>query len=312
MPFSDLATEFIAAWNLDETKVLWPSRLVFLCGGEIDLASPVPVSARDALMRTIPDRQMLGPARIILAEAANGMLAESHFDNLLDLEEYMAALVDAVILFVESPGSICELGSFSGTSEITQKLRVFVMNEHGIRASFIVNGPLRYLGNVAGTNRVSLYDWSIDGRIATIPAYALTEMVQECSEITSDLPAAKKFNRDERGHQIYTILAIAFILRGGLLSEIKRCARIIWPSISDKDVRKSLDALHIAGLIKPISNGPKRVHFVPILERINMAIVLDKGPVARDPLRWLTDVLEAIREEDEVRISIFQRHNDAA
>ena len=40
---------------------------------------------------------------------------EDRFDNSIDLlifEEFLAEVSDSIILFVESPGSFCELGAF--------------------------------------------------------------------------------------------------------------------------------------------------------------------------------------------------------
>ena len=128
----------------------------------------VAASAREAVLRALPDIEHIGEARILLAEDANRMLADSSFDNLLDLEEYIAAIVDAVILFVESAGSICELGAFTKTPEIINKMHDFLMNDHGINPSFIVNGPPRYLENINGEKRFSTYHWSIANEAVAI------------------------------------------------------------------------------------------------------------------------------------------------
>lgn len=312
MSFSETAVKFIEAWNVGETKIRRPSHLVFLCGGPSERGSPNAGSAREALLRALPDRERIGPARILLAEDANRMLEASTFDNLLDLEEYIAAVVDAVLIFVESAGSICELGAFTKTDEILRKMHAFIMNEHGINPSFIVNGPLKYLENIDGVKKYSTYHWKIEAGEVRIADYALAGIVAEATSISATHVEKEKYRITELGHRVLTILAITFMLRGGLISEIKECARVIWPSISETEVKKCLDTLRIAGLLKPVSNGPKRTHFIPLIDRINVDVTIRKGIPIRDPLRWLSDILDEIRAEDKVRLEIFQEHNDAA
>lgn len=310
MPFSQIAQGFVRSWDLDQTKILRPSRLVFLCGGVLASRADAAASARDAFLRQFNDEKLDG-ATIVLAEKANIMLPASSFQNLLDLEEYIGAIVDSVLLFVESPGSICELGAFCKIPDIADRLSTFVMNDHVIRSSFIRNGPLQYIKNADGTDNFSVYDWSITDSVVAIADFVLSDITNECINASHSRGIKESFDANSLSHQIYSILGIAFLLRGGLLSEIKECARVIWPYLTESKIRHALDALQIVDLIKPVSNG-KTTYYIPTTDRLNLDVTLLPGGTIRDPLRWLTDINAAIGEEDPNRLERFGAHNGAA
>ena len=189
------------------------------------------------------------------------------------------------------------------------------MNDHADGQSFITLGPLKYLAsNDPLRPQVIRYHWQLDGHIANVPAYVLPEMVRNSEDHTSSRYGLRELLdlKSNKGHFILGVLAVSFLLRGGLLSEIKECMTILRPDTKQIEVSKALDTLHILGLIKPVSNGPKRRHFVPQTSRINVNVQLTRGILPRDPLRWLAMITEAIRNDDPVRASIFSDHNRAA
>lgn len=237
-----------------------------------------------------------------------------HFDNLLDLEEHLSAVVDGVVLFLESAGSICELGVFTKIDEIREKLLVFLMNDHADHQSFITLGPLKYLkGDDAARPQVIKYHWEMNGNVATIPDYVLPGMVNHSTQhALSRYGLRELLDVNVKGHFILSVLAVSFLLRGGLLSEIKDCMSILRPGTKQTEILKALDVLHILGLIKPVSNGPRKRHFVPQTSRINVDVKLSPEFSPRDPLRSLAEIAQVIKSDDPIRASIFIEHNHAA
>lgn len=65
--------------------------------------------------------------------------------NLLELETVIAELSDAILLFDESPGSVCELGAFTMSQPIREIMTACVPLRHKDNSSFIVQGPIRHL-----------------------------------------------------------------------------------------------------------------------------------------------------------------------
>lgn len=62
--------------------------------------------------------------------------------DLLTFEEFIAVLCDAIILFAESWGSICELGAFSTRDSLVKKMMVINDRSHMESPSFINLGPI--------------------------------------------------------------------------------------------------------------------------------------------------------------------------
>ena len=78
---------------------------------------------------------------IVLSEK----LWEDSFDSNIDLltfEEFLAEVSDSIILFVESPGSFCELGAFAYAEKLfSDKLIIVIDEKYRGDKSFIITGP---------------------------------------------------------------------------------------------------------------------------------------------------------------------------
>ena len=78
---------------------------------------------------------------IVLSEK----LWEDNFDSNIDLltfEDFLAEVSDSIILFVESPGSFCELGAFAyAEKQFSDKLIIVIDEKYKGDKSFIITGP---------------------------------------------------------------------------------------------------------------------------------------------------------------------------
>ena len=147
MAVLELVGELLGKVDFEKSKIVQPRKLVFVCGGTKSGKPEAPRSMREILLTKAEAAGKPGElsgVKVVLAEAAVNSLAESSFENLLDLERYIAAIVHAVVLIVESPGSMCELGAFVVTPEICKKLIVVLQSEHVTPASFITSGAIKY------------------------------------------------------------------------------------------------------------------------------------------------------------------------
>jgi len=111
--------------------------LLFLCGGS-DAAS-----LRKQFMNyaTIS----LPSFRVFLGESAAQDLTDfgpPTFINLSQFEQFIAAFADCVVIFLESAGSLAEIGLFSNEPSIRRKLLVVNDLSYQTQNSFINNGPL--------------------------------------------------------------------------------------------------------------------------------------------------------------------------
>lgn len=135
--------------DLDETKirVRAPTTVVFLCGGQWDFKSSVPLSLRDAFLK-IADNPVLRKSTVIQAEDVTRLsLFGEHYRDFLLFETDLAQVTELIILFCESGGSLAELGAFSMMSDIASRLLVVVRDRYWDDDSFVKLGPLRSLEN---------------------------------------------------------------------------------------------------------------------------------------------------------------------
>lgn len=70
--------------------------------------------------------------------------SRAHYD-LLSLENLLAKNVHAVVIILESPGAIAELGSFANHKKLRDRLIVVIDEKYRKANSFIILGPVRYL-----------------------------------------------------------------------------------------------------------------------------------------------------------------------
>ena len=111
-----------------EHKYITYPKFIFLCGKGFDK------SVEDSYWNTnrgIIHRYMeklLPDINVVLSE----QLWEDGFDSKIDLltfEEFLAEVSDAIILFVESPGSFCELGAFAYADSLFSDKMIVVLDD---------------------------------------------------------------------------------------------------------------------------------------------------------------------------------------
>ncbi len=72
--------------------------------------------------------------------------------DMLTFEEFVAEFCDAIILFVESFGTACELGAFSLKDNLISKMLVVIGQQYKDAESFINGGPLRKIKSLREEN----------------------------------------------------------------------------------------------------------------------------------------------------------------
>lgn len=119
-------------------KFITYPKFVFLCGkafGESEYYN----TNRGIIDKYIHSKT--DDAFIVLSEK---LWEESFYQNidLLTFEEFLAEVSDSIILFVESPGSFCELGAFAYAEKLfAEKLIIVIDKKFEGDKSFIITGP---------------------------------------------------------------------------------------------------------------------------------------------------------------------------
>ncbi len=115
-------------------------RLIFICGGSV---RPYGRSFRKRFLKYA--RTSLHDVRLFLAEdAARDVFAHGNpfFVNIAEFETLISELADCVVIIPESPGSIAELGYFSGHKSIRSKILVVNDLQFQGEPSFLNLGPI--------------------------------------------------------------------------------------------------------------------------------------------------------------------------
>ena len=137
--------DFAKSLNVDGCRVLNAPNLIFLCGGKIAPSTHPCLSARDYFWRHLCKKEPALAERVQLAEKVNAWFRKKNerYSDLLELEEDLAHLADITILFVESPGSIAELGAFAASGALKHKTLAVINDSLASPNSFIADGPVR-------------------------------------------------------------------------------------------------------------------------------------------------------------------------
>jgi hypothetical protein len=138
-----------------------PPGYIFLCGGQVNgKPGQPPSSAREFFLRWVSDNDVSIAERIQLAEEINDWMMEGVYKEIFTLESNIAALASVIVIFVESPGAIAELGAFALLDGVADKLVVFLSEEHNKPNSFICLGPVGHLKEKHGVQPY-IYPWEI-------------------------------------------------------------------------------------------------------------------------------------------------------
>jgi hypothetical protein len=151
---------FSKSINIGECRIINTPHLIFLCGGQTASSGEPHRSARDFFLRHLELRHRELSERISLAEKINDWFDENAFPDLLDVEEHIADLCDLIILFVESAGSIAELGAFAASATLCPKTIAVLNGKHLSSRSFISDGPIRRL-RAMNVDSVRVFDWDM-------------------------------------------------------------------------------------------------------------------------------------------------------
>lgn len=181
---------------------------IFLCGGPTDVRSRYPVSIRDAIYKELVKDENI-KRRIRVAEHYKDWSQESIYRDLVSFERHLAELSSVIVLVLESPGSIAELGLFAVIEEFQSKLLVFIESDNYKCDSFIKLGPVDYLEKIHN-NLAECHRWiKVKKRTAVFDSSAARDLQSDLAEAV--MKRARKPHK-ERIFQPNTWLHIALLI----------------------------------------------------------------------------------------------------
>lgn len=165
------------------------------------------------------------------------------YNDLLSFEEDVCSLVDTVLIFLESAGSIAEFSAFIKHREIAPKLLI-IFNGEEEEDSFIRLGLIRYLENrYPGTAPV------ITSRGPSLSRDESKFIIEEINRRRNLIPRLPIFNPTNTRHWLYLIIDFIDIMQVARISDIVGFLSSAGFTQKKKRVEQLLLALKNVGLI---------------------------------------------------------------
>jgi len=304
----DPRLKFFKAINLDESRISQFPGIIFVCGGpRNDLGDP-PTSARDFIVRSlfeIPSHKNIAQ-QITEAEQVQDWLKEGHYSNLIAFETDIADLATLIVLFVESAGSIAELGAFSVIPEIASKLIVFIRENSYQQDSFIRLGPIKHLEEIKSS--VKVYPWTLTESFRNYefgPAdIASVEKLKQdiCGDISTAISKVTKrpsFSKNLPGHIMLLICDLVDISLALKQGEIFDYVNNLGIPLTEKALKKYLYLLEKFKLLEKKSYGDH--YYIATNSSAFISFKFEEPKPTHDRLTIKADMAIYYRENDRSR-----------
>lgn len=262
LKFDDKRLESLAYISLKNSRVILTHPILFLCGGQVDVKSPAPTSVRGALVEHLHKAQCHLADSITLAEDFKDWIHDAVYKDLLAFESDIAHISSLIVIILESPGALAELGLFVKNKALKNKILVFVRQDHYEENSFIRLGPLRYLQGVKESS-VCSYPWNNDDLAGSLST-SLKEMREDILGAISNRDDSEAFNIDNEGHIAFVIYEVIKVFRALKFMEIEAYLQAIDINITRDKLKRLLFLLDKFNLIDSSSRGHIEYYYATI------------------------------------------------
>jgi len=317
----DPVLAFAKSVRLVDCRIINTPNLIFLCGGptpflpltQFDLAPYH--SARDYFKRyMIKNQPDLYTRRVKVAEQINRRFEHDGFSDLLEFEERIAVFCDSILLFVESPGSIAELGAFATSKILREKTIAIMSTEYPRDDTFIADGPVRRLRNER-RDAVRYFDWnplSINEPKTLEALKAMSEeLVQLLTERDQPVVREPQLNQEFTSHTMLLIADLIDILGITVESEISQCLTAWGYQIKPQLLTQYISVLERLKIVKQLPYSAE-CYWV---SKANLPYIrYDFTPIAplrdrdRDRERLKSLIRASLRTRDSKRSGVFERY----
>jgi len=305
----DSITAFVNSVKITDSTILNTPNFVFLCGGRTQGSGPF-LSGRDYFNRYVNANDAKLAERVKLAETINDWFDQNTFSDLLELEAYLADLSDLIILFVESAGSIAELGAFA-TSDILHPKTLAVLNSvHARERTFIADGPVRRIKTVDEA-MILRYEWNDQNLADTATLTEFEDMSKDLVQLlvkrATESARVRKLDVTSHGHIMLLIADLVELIGITIATELIECLSEWGIPVDRLRLQKYVYLLKHLHLITTQSNASQTYYLSKASAGfIHYAFI--PNTVARDRARIKSLIRQALTSRDERRTRILQRH----
>lgn len=235
----------IAACKVEQSD----APIVLLCGGCVPIkdhpSDPTPPlrSLRHAITQKTPTS-----FEIFRPEEITSWQSDGVFKNLMNFEKNLAHICSLVVIILESPGSLTELGAFSQLPDLTKKIIAIKSTKFSNDPSFINLGILRHLKE-SDPESVKTYPWDTNNPVL-ITQDIISDVVVDIQEALNKLTKSATFNLTDGSHIVVLICEIIELFCALKESEILDYLLTVGVTIRKEELKRILFLLLEFKLIK--------------------------------------------------------------
>jgi hypothetical protein len=281
------------------------SGFIFICGGPVDVREQEPPSVRDALLRLASGTPGLAN-RIRLAEEFKEWAVDGHYKDLLTFEEHLAEFSDLIVLILESPGTLTELGLFSAMEAFREKLSVYISSVHFAQPSFIRLGPVKYLE--LASNKAEVFPWTREeaGRDVVDREWLRqsgNELLESLEERLQEARPETRFDSKRWLHKALLICNLVEMMSALTITEIASYIEIFDVDLSNDELRQALFILEKLDLISIVARSRQRFY---VSKNKSDYIRWSVRPAELDLARFRMEVVRYYEVSDKKRFRALQ------
>jgi hypothetical protein len=299
LKYDDKRLESLSHISLENSRIVLTHPILFLCGGQVDVKSAAPISVRGALVEYLHKARCHLADSITLAEDFKDWIHDAVYKDLLAFESDIAHISSLIVIVLESPGALAELGLFVKNKALKNKILVFVRQDHYEENSFIRLGPLRYLQDIKESS-VCSYPWDSDNLVGTISS-SLKEMRDDILNALSSR-SSEAFNIDNEGHIAFVIYEIVKIFKALKFTEIEAYLQAVKIDISRDKLKRLIFLLGKFNLVSSSKRGHVDYYYVAL----DVVMVEFAGKFEPIKVKLAAQQYYATNESEAKRVHVIQ------
>lgn len=251
---SDLVTYLTEQLDPAGCKVINLPDRIWVLGGFMTSPGEPPASLRDCFWRrTIESTLNRSWVRhLACPEEFPEWWAFSGYEDLLTFERDACFLARAILLFVESPGAIAELGCLASHESILPNILTVVQRHHlerDRRNSFLNLGPLKRVREhggecVIGTNQEK-----------ELPEVDFDTIIETIENIISTNQMSSSFDKNNQSHVLLLVADVIDLMLVSKEKEIDYILNFYNVKLDEKILKQYLELLNFFDLVKKEKQG---------------------------------------------------------
>jgi len=301
-PKSDWTSSCIHVWRKLKSLSVQSKDIVKKPSGNTNTSK----SIREILYNHILMKHSSLSRHLVMPEEFKDWLHDSVYPDLVTFESDLAQTSSLVIIALESPGAIAELGSFSVNDTLKHKVFIIISEHHHNQQSFITLGPLRQLPE----ENVLAYPYNHILVGDTFNEY-LDDVVHNINENLGSLKKTEKFDANNNGHVAHLIFELVLIFKALKLTEIKNYLEKLSINYNQAQIRRLLFLLEKLAMLTKERLG-NIDYYVPLQaqSRIDISSKDKDKRFDRNAVVIGTSQYYALSELESMRRKVIRRSQD--